>query len=58
MTNPYGFQRWQGLIQYMNSEDWTNKIPMLQDYISVMDQQRGTDFKSVFPELYNLLDKL
>ena len=55
MTNPYGFQRWQGLIQYMNSEDWTNKIPMLQDYISVMDQQRGTDFKSVFPELSNLL---
>ncbi len=55
MTNPYGFQRWQGLIQYMNSEDWTNKIPMLKDYISVMDQQRGTDFKSVFPELANLL---
>ena len=55
MTNPYGFQRWQGLIQYMNSEDWTNKIPMLKDYISIMDQQRGTDFKSIFPELANLL---
>jgi sulfatase maturation enzyme AslB (radical SAM superfamily) len=55
ITNPYGSQRWQGLIQYMNSEDWTNKIPMLKDYISIMDQQRGTDFKSVFPELANLL---
>ena len=50
-NNPYGFKRWQGLVQYMMSEDWSNKLPMLEDYLTVTDQQRGTDFKTVFPEL-------
>jgi MoaA/NifB/PqqE/SkfB family radical SAM enzyme len=54
INNPYGLKRWQGLIQYMMSEDWSNKLPMLEDYLSVTDHQRGTDFKKTFPELQDL----
>jgi MoaA/NifB/PqqE/SkfB family radical SAM enzyme len=54
MQNPYGYQRWQGLIQYMMGEDWTNKLPMLQDYLTVTDTQRGTDFRKTFPELQDI----
>lgn len=54
MSNPYGIKRWQGLVQYMMSEDWSNKLPVLQDYLTVTDQQRGTDFTSVFSELKDL----
>ena len=54
MTNPYGVKRWQGLVQYMMSEDWTNKLPMLEDYLTVTDAQRGTDFRKTFPELTDL----
>lgn len=54
MQNPYGYKRWQGLVQYMNGEDWSNKLPILEDYLSVTDQQRGTDFSKTFPELRNL----
>lgn len=54
MNNPYGFKRWQGLIQYMMSEDWSNKLPMLEDYLTVTDAQRGTDFRKTFPELISL----
>jgi MoaA/NifB/PqqE/SkfB family radical SAM enzyme len=54
MSNPYGIKRWQGLIQYMMSEDWSNKLPILEDYLTVTDQQRGTNFKQVFPELQDL----
>ena len=54
MTNPYGFQRWQGLVQYMMAEDWSHKIPMLLDYLTVTDQQRGTDFRKTFSELESL----
>jgi MoaA/NifB/PqqE/SkfB family radical SAM enzyme len=50
-SNPYGLKRWQGLVQYMMAEDWTNKLPMLADYLSVTDAQRGTDFRKTFPEL-------
>jgi MoaA/NifB/PqqE/SkfB family radical SAM enzyme len=54
MENPYGYKRWQGLVQYINSEDWSNKLPMLEDYLTVTDQQRGTNFRDVFPELKDL----
>lgn len=56
MTNPYGFQRWQGLIKYMNAEDWTNKIPILKDYLTVTDQQRGTNFRKTFLELSKIFE--
>lgn len=55
MSNPYGAKRWQGLVQYMMAEDWSHKLPMLLDYLTVTDQQRNTDFRKVFPELNNLL---
>jgi MoaA/NifB/PqqE/SkfB family radical SAM enzyme len=54
MTNPYGVKRWQGLSQYMLAEDWSNKLPVLKDYLTVTDQQRGTDFVKTFPELKDL----
>jgi MoaA/NifB/PqqE/SkfB family radical SAM enzyme len=54
MTNPYGVKRWQGLVQYMMSEDWSHKLPTLLDYLTVTDQRRGTDFRTIFPELRDL----
>lgn len=51
MSNPYGAARWKGLVQYMNQEDWSHKIPMLLDYLDTTDQTRGTNFRQVFPEL-------
>jgi Iron-sulfur cluster-binding domain len=53
-SNPYGRKRWQGLVQYMMAEDWSNKLPILKDYLTVTDQQRGTDFTKTFPELTTL----
>jgi MoaA/NifB/PqqE/SkfB family radical SAM enzyme len=54
MSNPYGYQRWQGLVEYMLKEDWSHKIPMLLDFIDTTDAQRGTNFRNIFPELKNL----
>jgi len=53
-TNPYGLRRWKGLVEYMKSEDWSHKLPTLQDYLLTCDEQRGTSFVNVFPELENL----
>ena len=51
MSNPYGATRWRGLVQYMNQEDWSHKIPMLLDYLETTDQTRNTNFRNVFPEI-------
>ena len=54
VNNPYGLKRWKGLINYMESEDWSNKIPTLLDYLNTTDSVRGTCYTDVFPELKNL----
>lgn len=53
--NPYGWKRWEGILDWMDKEDHTNLLPDFREYINVMDQQRKTDFKTVFPELSHLL---
>jgi sulfatase maturation enzyme AslB (radical SAM superfamily) len=54
-TNPYGWKRWEGILDWMDSEDQSNLLPDFKEYIMTMDQQRGLDFKSTFPELEHLL---
>ena len=46
-----GKPRWDGIVNYMMSEDWSDKLPQLQDYLRVLDERRGTDFRKTFPEL-------
>jgi organic radical activating enzyme len=50
-VNPYGRQRWQGLVEYMNAEDWSNKLPALKQYLQINDKTRKQNFVEVFPEL-------
>jgi hypothetical protein len=54
-VNSYGWKRWEGLLNWMDSEDHTNLLPDFQEYITTMDTQRKTDFKQTFPELAHLL---
>jgi hypothetical protein len=54
-VNPYGWKRWEGILDWMDKEDHTNLIPDCKDYITTMDAQRGTDFSQTFPELRHLI---
>jgi organic radical activating enzyme len=54
-TNPYGWKRWEGILDWMDAEDHTNLLPDFREYITTMDTQRGTDFKTTFPELAHLI---
>ncbi len=53
--NPYGWKRWQAVLDFMDAEDHTNLLPAFKEYVNVMDSQRGTHFQTVFPELAHLL---
>lgn len=39
------------VVNFMNSEDWSDKLPALRSYIRSIDRMRNTDFPAVFPEL-------
>ena len=38
----------------MNAEDWSHKLPALQEYLKISDKTREQDFVSVFPELESI----
>ena len=46
--------RWMGIIDYMMQEDWSSKLPSTIEYLETCDTTRGTNFRSVFPELSKL----
>jgi len=53
-TNSYGKQRWQGIINYMMEEDWSNKLKSMKQYLETCDSTRGTNFRKTFLELSSL----
>lgn len=53
--NPYGWRRWQAVLDFMDAEDHTDLLPAFTEYINVMDSQRKSNFKETFPELAHLL---
>lgn len=54
-VNPYGWKRWQAVLDFMDSEDHTHLLPAFNEYITNMDQIRETKFHAVFPELGHLI---
>lgn len=56
LANSYGVPRILGLAQFMESEDWSMRMPEFQEYITRMDQIRGTSFAQTFPEMASLLE--
>lgn len=49
--NPYGWQRWKAVLDFMDSEDHTHLLPALKEYIEKLDSIRNTNFSEVFPNL-------
>lgn len=51
VSQPFGKQRWQGIINYMMEEDWSSKLSSTVQYLETCDNTRGTNFRKVFKDL-------
>ena len=54
-NNPYGWKRWQAVLDFMDAEDHTAQLPAFVEYIEKMEAVRDTNFAKTFPELAHLL---
>ena len=50
----YGIKRLQGMVQFMESEDWSIRLPELKEYLSLCDRQRNNSFSSTFVEMKDI----
>jgi hypothetical protein len=53
--NPYGWKRWQAVLDFMDAEDHTHLLSGFKDYIENLDSVRKINFVEYFPELSHLL---
>jgi len=53
--NPYGWKRWEGILQFIETEDHSHLLQDFQEYISKLDEVRKIDAKEIFPELRSIL---
>jgi MoaA/NifB/PqqE/SkfB family radical SAM enzyme len=54
INNPYGWKRWEGILDWMDSDDQSYLLNDFKEYVTLLDKQRNTDFKKIFPELAHL----
>ena len=54
-VNPYGWRRWEGLLEHMDSADNTHLLSGFKEYVNKLDAIRGLDASTIFPELAHLL---
>jgi len=51
----YGIDRLRGMISFMKSEDWSNRLPETKDYLEKIDAHRGTNFSNTFIEMSSII---
>jgi hypothetical protein len=49
-SDPYGIKRIEGLVSFMNAEDWSNRLPETAEWCYKVAEHRGIDFGEVYPE--------
>jgi hypothetical protein len=55
MNAGYGIKRLKSMANFMDKEDWSERLPELKEWITLLDKTRGTDFVKTFPELATLI---
>jgi MoaA/NifB/PqqE/SkfB family radical SAM enzyme len=52
--NPNGWKRWESILNFVEAEDHSHLLPDFREYATNLDEMRGTDYKTIFPELRNM----
>mgnify|MGYP001181110837 CR=1 FL=1 len=50
----YGIKRLEGMLQFMESEDWSVRLPEMQEFLQRCDTQRGIKFKDTFADMKDI----
>lgn len=56
LNAPYGIKRFQGILNFMNAEDWSQRLPETREYLRLVNEQRGWTNK--FPKVFPILEKI
>ena len=52
----YGISRLEGMLKFMESEDWSIRLPEMKEFLDLCDKQRGVTFSETFPEMKEIFN--
>ena len=55
-SGSYGIDRLEGMLKFMESEDWSIRLPELKEYLMLCDKQRNLNFYEVFEDMKGIFD--
>jgi hypothetical protein len=47
-------KRLDGMLSFMESEDWSVRLPEMKEFLKLCDRQRNTNWQDVFPEMKDI----
>ena len=53
----YGIDRLMGMVQFMESEDWSVRLPEMKQFLELCDKTRGNSLYQTFPEMAEIFNK-
>jgi Zn/Cd-binding protein ZinT len=52
----YGIDRLDGMLKFMESEDWSQRLPEMKEYLEKLDAHRNISFYETFPEMKDIFN--
>jgi len=52
----YGLDRLEGMLKFMESDDWSVRLPEMKEYLEKLDDHRGLSFYKTFPEMKDIFN--
>ena len=52
----YGIDRLEGMLKFMESEDWSVRLPEMKEFLDLCDNQRQISFADTFSEMRDIFD--
>ena len=50
----YGIKRLEGMLSFMESEDWSQRLPQTREFLQLNDAHRSNSFAETFPEMKDI----
>ena len=58
LASTYGVKRFENIVNFMNAEDWSQRLPEMKEWVERLEQHRGQVFAEAFPDMTHIFDSL
>jgi len=58
LASTYGVKRFENIVNFMNAEDWSERLPEMKEWVEKLEQHRGQNFAQAFPDMTHIFDSI